>query len=118
MTARWFGEYSTAPKSTEIDWRPDEPMGIEEARAVIAQGAALLRNPASRFSFVRGGDGALSLFVDGRTYDCTGPAATFAEQLCAQDDLEISTGLMQSAEAVALIVDLVNQGSVAFEPGD
>ena len=52
--ARWFGEYTTTRKYPEVDWAPEEPIGTEELREILASGAALLRNPASRFSFVRG----------------------------------------------------------------
>lgn len=116
--AQWFGEYSTAPKNQEIDWRPDAPIASDDLRALVAQDAPLLRNPASRFSFIRGEADALTLFVDGRSYGCTGPAAAFAEQLCAQDELEIGDSFLQSDETAALIVELVNHGSVAFEPVD
>jgi 50S ribosomal protein L16 3-hydroxylase len=114
--ASWFGAYTTSPKSHEIDWRPEEPMATAELRALVAAGVPLLRNPASRFSFIRREGGALSLFVDGRAYDCTGPSATFAEQLCARDHVRIGEDLLESDETLALIPELLNQGSVAFEP--
>lgn len=116
--ARWFGEYSTAPKNPEIDWRPDAPVAPGDLCPLVEQGTPLLRNPASRFSFVRGEAGALTLFVDGRSYDCTGPSATFAERLCAQEQVEPGASLLQSDELLALIIDLVNHGSIAFEPVD
>lgn len=116
--AHWFGEYSTAPKNQEIDWRPDAPIAPGDLRSCAEQGAPLLRNPASRFSFVRGEAGALTLFVDGRSYPCTGSAAAFAEQLCAQPQVAIGNEALLSDETVAVIVDLVNHGSVAFEPAD
>jgi 50S ribosomal protein L16 3-hydroxylase len=116
--ARWFGEYSTAPKNREIDWRPEEPIGAADLRSLAGRGVPLLRNPASRFSFIRGEAGALSFFVDGRTYGCTGPTAIFAERLSAQDVVAFDAEFAGSDETVALIVDLVNHGCVAFEPAD
>jgi 50S ribosomal protein L16 3-hydroxylase len=116
--AHWFGEYSTVPKNQEIDWRPEQPIGTADLHSLVKRGIPLLRNPASRFSFIRGEAGALSLFVDGRAYGCTGPAATFAERLCAQDRVTIDADLVRLDETVALIIELVNRGSVAFELAD
>ena len=116
--ARWFGEYSTAPKSHDIDWRPEPPVTLAEVRSNIAAGMALLRNPASRFAFVRLGAGSLDLFVDGRTYPCSGSAAPLAERLCARPRVEFGQDALGSEEGLALLLELANQGSVAFEPGD
>ena len=116
--AQWFGEFTTAPKSHEMDWRPEEPVELDEVRSRVEQGAPLLRNPASRFAFVRSEGGELSLFVDGRAHRCTGPAAAFAEALCAHDRIDVDRDLPGSDEAARLIVDLINQGSVAFEPSE
>lgn len=116
--AQWFGEYTTAPKSHEMDWRPDELVELDDLRSLVVLGVPLLRNPASRFAFVRGEARELSLFVDGRSHRCNGLAGTFAETLCAQDRVVVGRDLLGSDEATLLIVDLLNQGSVAFEPID
>jgi 50S ribosomal protein L16 3-hydroxylase len=76
----------------------------------------LLRNPASRFSFIRSTAGEVSLFVDGRSHRCAGAAAAFAEALCARDRITVGDDVLRSDEAIAVIIDLLNQGSVAFEP--
>jgi 50S ribosomal protein L16 3-hydroxylase len=116
--AHWFGEYSTAPKSREIDWRPDQAIGLDEIRARITEGSPLLCNPASRFSFIRGDAGVLTLFIDGRTYRCAGPTASLAEQLCPGRSLALGRDALESSESLGLILDLVNQGSMAFELPD
>lgn len=113
--AQWFGRYATAPRSSEIDWRPDLAATLDDLSSHAAAGSALLRNPASRFSFVRGQAGALSLFVDGRSYACAGAAADFAERLCAAGRVEAPGGL-NDPEIAALLLDLLNHGSVAFDP--
>lgn len=107
--ARWFGEYTTAPKYPEIDWAPEEPFTAAEVSDALADGAALVRNPASRFAFVRGQD---LLFVDGEALDC--PAA-LAERLCGATRIEPGADLIAG---VALIADLLNQGSLGFADED
>jgi 50S ribosomal protein L16 3-hydroxylase len=114
--AKWFGRFSTAPKNPEIDWRPEQSIDLDGLRSRLALGTPLLRNPASRFSFIRQQAEALVLFVDGRSYDCTGVAAALAEQLCAQADVRIAAEPAASAESLALILDLLQRGSVAFDP--
>ena len=106
--ARWFGEYNTTPKYPEVDWSPEEPVGLDEVHRRIAGGARLTRNPASRFSFIRQVGGVL-LFVDGDCLECSGDGAVFAEQLCAED------GPLVDAGNANLITQLINRGSVAFE---
>ena len=111
----WFGEFTTTPKEQEIDWRPEQPIGLDEVRLSVAQGAPLLRNPASRFSFIRREVEGLTLFVNGQSRACSGPTATFAEQLCAADHVTIGPDLLGSNEAVSLLLSLLAEGSVAFE---
>ena len=112
--ARWFGEHCTTRKYPDIDWRPEEPIGTQEILERLAGGTPLSRNPASRFSFIRRGAQSLSLFVDGRSFDCTGEAATLAERLCAQDAIRPAA----SDSTIALLAALIAQGSIAFEPED
>ncbi|WP_414719725.1 JmjC domain-containing protein [Tsuneonella suprasediminis] len=109
--ARWFGGYATAPKNPEIDWQPEEPQSAQDVADALAQGCALIRNPASRFAFVRETDGVM-LFVDGEDYPCDGPVATFAETLCAAS--RVSAAAVDDT-ARELVLDLLNQGALAFE---
>ena len=113
--ARWFGEHSSARKYPEVDWSPEQPITPDELRAELAAGAALLRNPASRFSFVQGAAGHVLLFVDGDSYECAGDLAAFAQQLCGEDRFAVSAA---SAATLDLIAALFNQGCVGFEPED
>lgn len=118
--ARWFGRHSSARKYPDVDWRPEEPLTPDAVRAALAQGAALERNPASRFAFVTGEAGVVLLFVDGECRDLSGDAAAFARTLCAQDRIEATPALAGSASVVSLITTLCNEGSLAFadEDGD
>ncbi len=113
--ARWFGQYSSTPKYPDMDWQPEEPIARADLHACLGDAVPLTRNPASRFSFIRQGQDALLLFVDGEGFDCTGETAAFAEQLCARDGITVDPALAQSDEAMTLIAALVDQGSVAFD---
>lgn len=113
--ARWFGRYSSTRKYPDTDWRPEEPVQVEDVRAALARHEPLCRNPASRFSFVRQEAHSLLLFVDGACFECGQETAALAQQLCAQDRILIDPALADSNAAVALIVQLLDQGSMLFE---
>ena len=87
-------------------------------RKALAQGAELERNPASRFAFVAQEAGAVLLFVDGECYECSGVAAGFAQAICARERLVVDRVIAAGEEAKALIVELLNQGSLAFVEDD
>lgn len=116
--ARWFGQYVSAPKYPDLDWRPDEPVTAAAMRERLAHDPDLRRNPASRFSFIRQPDGPLLLFVDGDCFECDRESAAFAEQLCARAGITIGPGTAKSEQAISLIVTLFNQGSIAFAEDD
>lgn len=114
--ARWFGRYSTTPKNPDIEWRPEEPADGEDVRQCLAEGVSLIRNPASRFSFIRQAPSSVLLFADGRCFSCTAEAAKFAEGICAEVHLNVDAN--SSQPTVELIVELFNQGSIAFDLED
>ncbi len=113
--ARWFGGYNSTQKYPDIDWQPEEPIEINKLRQRLTDSEPLSRNPASRFSFIRQDADAVLLFVDGECFKCAGETAAFAENLCAQDRVAVDPELTKSDAAMALIAQLINQGSVAFE---
>lgn len=115
--ARWFGGYNSTPKYPEVDWAPEEPVSIEDVREYLAGGATLVRNPASRFSFIRNGT-ELLLFVDGECFECCDDTAALAETLCAEDAIDVAPQLSDSPAVQSLILKLIKQGSVAFEYGE
>lgn len=115
--ARWFGTHATQPKYAEIDWQPESPASEAQVGERLAGGMALLRNPASRFAFVREQDSTVQLFVDGAIHSCHGAAAAFAEELCAQR-IEPVFAPAGDGATVSLVTVLVNQGSLAFDEAD
>ena len=113
--ARWFVRHNTAPRDPDMDWSPDEPMGAGELLARLAGGEAPIRNPAHRFAFVRSGTGVV-LFVNGEAHAAAGDVARLAESLCASPAPVLPAG-PPSPAGLALLVELVNTGSLAFEGG-
>jgi 50S ribosomal protein L16 3-hydroxylase len=116
--ARWFGQYSSAPKYPALDWRPEEPVTVADMRQRLARDPTLRRNPASRFAFIRQAAGPLLLFADGTCFECVEQAAQLAEQICARDSIAADPDLASSGPAMALVVELFNQGSIAFDGGE
>lgn len=113
--ARWFGAFVTTPKYPELDWAPDEAVSPDELRRRLEAGEGLHRNAASRFSFIRRGDGRLMLFVDGQSHACSGEVATVAEALCAQGSLTIEPALRGLDDVIELLARLVAEGSLSFD---
>ncbi|HSB97428.1 MAG TPA: cupin domain-containing protein [Spongiibacteraceae bacterium] len=112
----WFGKFSTARKYPEIDQRPEQLLTSAELAKILRE-ATPLRNPASRFAFIRN-DSELVLFVDGEAFACDAQLAPLAELICAQSILSIDPALLTSAPSMALLLALYNQGSLVFEDDD
>lgn len=115
---RWFGAYNSLPKYADADWRPEAPIGLDAVQACLADGREISRNPASRFAFIRQGEQAVCLFVDGQSFDCTGDAAALAEEICAGGTLIVAPRLAGSGPVASLLAALVDQGSLAFEEAE
>ena len=111
---RWFGRYVTTRKYADIEFTRDEPIEPSELQTELAHGIALIRNPASRFAFVRVAEGVL-LFVDGTRFECNGATVALAEQLCAQSRIAIDANMLKSSSALTLLTTLYNQGCLAFD---
>lgn len=116
--ARWFGEYCTAPRNAEIDWRPEQPLTLDELREMLDTGAPLVRNPAARFSFVRRGDDRIVLFVNGESFDCDDATAVFAARLCAAPMVAVDKPAALSTLTLELITALRDRGMIALENED
>jgi 50S ribosomal protein L16 3-hydroxylase len=112
----WFGRYSTTRKYTDDDIRPEQPISTEHLIEQMQRDDLVMRHPTSRFAFVRNGQ-HMQLFADGEVFDCT-DAAALAEQLCAEPIVAIAADVLKSAPAVALLIALLNQGSLVFADDD
>ncbi len=112
--ARWFGQYNSAPKDLDIDWTPEVSVAAGDLPAMISVRSSLIRNPASRFNFVRDSAQSVMLFVDGHSFACSGKSAHFAERLCALDHINLSSSDVRSQLTTTLIAALLNLGSVTI----
>ncbi len=104
--ARWFGQFTTTPKTAEAADHAIASMPVDS-------GAVLIRNPTSRFSFV---DTPPMLFVDGRCFDCDTDGFAFAQRLCAATRIEIGPDAASSVRTV--IAALLEQGSLVIDTPD
>lgn len=113
--ARWFGQYSSTPKYPDVDLQAEQTIEIAGLREHLANGLPLYRHRASRFSFIRQEPNSVLLFVDGESFTCIDESVALAELVCAKDCIAIDQDLLRSDSAMALIADLVNQGSLSFD---
>lgn len=116
--ARWFGEFSSTPKHDDAGWELEEPIAADDLHRLLDDGAPLVRNPSSRFSFVRTGADGLTLFADGRCFACTGAQMAFAEDLCSHAAPVLDPMAAAADEVAELIAALIEQGSIGFEEDD
>lgn len=116
--ARWFGQYTTAPKTLDIDWAPEVSIAAADLRDMVAAPVPVIRNPAMRFSFVRESAGAVMLFADGHAYACPAECAPFAERLCASDRIMVTPTDVACSSTAAVIAALVNLGCIEIADED
>ena len=116
--AAWFGCHITAPKDDRLDWSPDEAVSAADLIKRNASPLRFERNPASRFSFVRQNGEVITLFVDGTAHALTGMTALVAERICAGPHFVVKHAEIGERDLSALIVELVNRGSIALSEPD
>lgn len=114
--ALWLGQYSTAPKNSEIVSPPEEAYNADDLLDALNDGDQLRWNEGSRFAYHILED-ATALFVDGERFVLKGDAQRIAPLLCAghrPDPQKMM--LMAEDEALSgLLVTLINQGSLYLE---
>ena len=116
--ATWFGKYATTSKYDEADWRPETTLMPSTLEDELALGQVLTRNSASRFSFIRSGEGSVQLFVDGESYPCKPEMRVFAERLCAQEKVELTAEEVANDALMTLVTTLFNRGALEFGEAD
>lgn len=116
--ASWFGRHVTAQKDDRFDWSPGHATSADALLERSEDPLYFHRNPASRFSFVRQEAGAIMLFVDGIEWALSGPAARIAERLSASSRFIVERADLSDHDVSALIVELINRGSIASTVAD
>ena len=114
--AAWFGRFVTTPKYPELHTGPRRALSSERFVARLDRGGRLVREPASRFAFIRDG-GVVTLFVDGEAYPCRGAAARWAEWLCAHRAGFTGAADLRASVSRELALALYNRGALLFECG-
>lgn len=117
--AKWFGSYSTTPK-TDLRFPAEQPIEeFSEWRTRFEQSGGFFRSTVSKFSFVRSDSGTsnssgfASLFVDG---ECFEVSLLFAQWLCGERQLSafpVSVEQLSCAETDTLL-ELYNLGCICF----
>ena len=110
----WFGCNATLPKYPALITAPDKDCSAGELMEELNQGCSLVLNPSSRFAFSPLPCGkTTALFVDGECIEMDNDMSWLAEALCDQAILNQSVyKLIESSEAMELILRLLNQGSL------
>jgi 50S ribosomal protein L16 3-hydroxylase len=105
--ARWFGCFITRYRAAHEAMPSARPLSVAQL-AIKLSAAHLLRNPWSRFAWIRRGRRAL-LFVAGQSYDCP---MVLAQALCASRDLDGAAiaRVCASAAAWETVASLINDG--------
>lgn len=116
--SRWFGHHVTTPKYQEIDRAPDVPIDVADLDPLRAAPAFLVRNPASRFSYIQEAPGSVTLFVDGHAFACHEASEEFAKRCCASDPVATVPDDVAVTATAALIVALINIGSLEIAEED
>lgn len=114
---RWFGAFVTEPKRGYNALPLDTPYTPDELVEAIEQGVGLVRNPGTRFAYVRHENGDVSLFVNGEAYVLDAPFAFVAPLLCGPEPLTAGALAPHTGarDFVVLLTDLVNEGFLELE---
>ena len=114
--ARWFGRYMTSPKYPELVSPSADPLSPQQLRQALADGAVLVRNPASRFAFVANDEDGAELHVDGTTIPCTSTIASLLPAMCNPHGQDPDWGmLLRNDDSAKLLTRLYNQGSLLLD---
>ena len=102
----WFGRFITRYRSAHAALPASRPLAPARLAAKLAK-SLLLRNPFSRFAWIRAGRGA-ALFVAGERFDC--PLA-LAKALCARHEFDgVALARMAGKSGAATLAALVDGG--------
>ena len=109
--AVWFGRMVTRYRSAALIAGNGQPVALEQVRAALTSGRALLRHPFARFAWLEHGSDGASLFAAGHMIHC--PRA-LAEALCAHARIEADDVVLRDGAALTALRELLAAGCVQF----
>jgi 50S ribosomal protein L16 3-hydroxylase len=109
--ALWFGCMITRYRSAAPITGDGPPASLEQVRAMLLSGRAVLRHPFARFAWIEHGAEGASLFAAGHIVHC--PRA-LAETLCANARIEPDDAVLRDSSALTALRDLLAVGCVQF----
>lgn len=109
----WFGQFMTEPRYPELV--TGEALPPQELLDALAEGAILIRNPSARLAWAEM-DGYVTLFASGQSRLLAPELRELLKLLCSADALHQDNlqGWLANDEAVVLIAQLIEQGSLGF----
>ncbi|MBJ9976524.1 cupin domain-containing protein [Pseudomonas sp. S75] len=109
----WFGQFMTEPRYPEQV--TGETLAEQELLDSLERGAILVRNPSARLAWSEVDDNLL-LFASGQSRLLSGHLRSLLQSICSADALhgENLAEWLEDEEAVTLVCQLVQQGSLGF----
>jgi 50S ribosomal protein L16 3-hydroxylase len=110
---RWLGRFLTEPKPQFQVPPPDAPWTVDQLRARMAQGGRLRRHPFARIAWTILDRRTLVLFFQGECLDLPAALRTTVKHIVEHRRFGATEGnalLLESADALALVLKLVNEG--------
>lgn len=109
----WFGQFMTEPRYPELV--NGEALPPQELLDALAEGAILIRNPSARMAWAEM-DGYVTLFASGQSRLLAPELRELLKLLCSADALHQDNlqPWLEHDEAVVLIAQLIEQGSLGF----
>jgi len=115
----WFARFITEPKPQLRAAAPDQALDPETLAAELRAGAGLVRDPRSRFAWLRDADGALVLAADGTAQRLPDGLQPLVELLCRERRFPsaVLRRYLEDPQARALLAALHAQGALDLEGG-
>jgi 50S ribosomal protein L16 3-hydroxylase len=112
---RWFARFITEPKPGLEDEPPEQPLGGDDLKAMIANGSSIRRSATARFAWLPAAGGGAELFVAGTRYSLDDPG--LAALLCRHRALspQLLRRYLECKDTIQLLTQLYNAGHITFD---
>jgi 50S ribosomal protein L16 3-hydroxylase len=111
----WFARFITEPKPGLEDEPPEQPLGGDDLKRIVAQNVSIRRSATARFAWLPAADGGAELFVAGTRYAVQDD--DLAALLCRHRvlPLQLLRKFLECEDTIQLLTKLYNAGHIAFE---